>query len=127
VLGRVLKEDLVKLAFCVVAALSLIGCADEATQGGGQGEGIIPSKIAFADPDQEKPFDATQVVHVKQKLGTAPADSICEGCVMTSYSLVDNSYGIKEVRFVLDGRQPVCRIFMTDGGVKIDECGWSRP
>jgi hypothetical protein len=129
VFARVLttEEDLVKLAFCVVVGLSLLGCADEAAQGGGQGDGIVPSKISFVDPEPEKPFDARDVFEIKQKLGTAPADAICEGCIVNGFSLVDNSYGITEVRVVSDGGLPVCRIFLNQDGIVIDECGWSRP
>jgi hypothetical protein len=105
----------------------LLGCADEATQGGGQGEGIMPSKIAFVPPEP-KPFDpATDVVALKQKLGSAPADAICDGCVVTSYKLVDNSFGLDEVRLVSDGGLLICKIFLNQDGVVIDECGWSRP
>jgi hypothetical protein len=95
--------------------------------GGGQGEGIMPSKIAFMNPDEPKPFDATDVVFMNKRLGSAPADSICEGCVVTSYSLADNSYGIDEVRIVNDGGLVICKIFLNNDGVVIDECGWSRP
>ena len=111
----------------LVCVAALAGCADDVTTGGGQGEGIIPSKIALMNPDEPKPFDARDVVEVDQKLGAAPADAICDGCVVTSYSLVDNSYGLDEVRVVTDGGLSICKIFLSNDGVVIDECGWSRP
>jgi hypothetical protein len=116
-------------AHCTVAGLSLLGCADEVAQGGGQGEGIQPSKgDVLQNPDEPKPADAADVqVVTKFRLSTASADAICEGCVVTTYSLVDNSYGLDEMRVVSDGGMPICKIYLTDGGVVIDECGWSRP
>ena len=112
-----------------VAALSFAACADVETTGGGQGEGIVPSKVA----DQQlehlvKQFDPSQVTDNAQKLGgLAPADAICDGCVMQAYAVVDTSAGIDEVRVVTDGGMQVCKIFLDQGQIIIDECGWSRP
>ena len=123
------EEGHVKLAvLSAVAAVSLLGCVDEVAQGGGQGEGIQPSKGQLQNLDEPKPFDAAEVeVTVKYRLGTGSADTVCNGCSVTSYSLVDNSYGLDEMRVVSDGGTPICKIYLTDGGVVIDECGWSRP
>lgn len=112
--------------FCL-AALSVVGCADVESNGGGQGEGILPSKISRADADEPKPFDPGTVTTLKQKLGTAPADSICEGCVFDTYAVVDNSMGIDEVLVVSDGGVNLCRIYLDQGQIVVDECGWHAP
>ena len=116
-----------KLAASLICVAALVGCAGDVPMGGGQGEVIIPSKLASLRPDRAKPFDPRDVVKLSQKRGVAPADSICEGCVMTSYSLVENSYGIDEVRMVHDGDTTLCQIFLSNDGVVIDECGRVSP
>jgi hypothetical protein len=114
--------------FCV-AALSLVGCADVETTGGGQGDGIHPSKISLDDPKEPTAFapgDGT-VVRQKQKLASSPADAICEGCVIDTYSVFDTSMGIDEVLVVSDGGTQLCKIFTDHGNVVVDECGWANP
>ncbi|HEX5061140.1 MAG TPA: hypothetical protein VFV99_17360 [Kofleriaceae bacterium] len=113
--------------FCV-AALSLAACADVETYGGGQGPGITSSKIADQEFDRlVKQFDPSQVTDNAQKLGgLEPADTVCEGCVMQAYRVVDLNAGIDEVRIVKDGGVQVCKIFLDQGAVIFDECGLSR-
>jgi hypothetical protein len=122
------EEGYVKLAslFCV-AALSFAGCADVETNGGGQGEGIHPSKIEAQNPNEPKPFDATQVVDLEQKIGVAPADAVCDGCVVTSYHVVDTTAGLDEVRIVSDGGFEVCRIYLKNDVIVVNECGFVQP
>jgi hypothetical protein len=119
----------VKLAaslFCV-AALSVVGCADVETTGGGQGEGILPSKISLANPNEPRPFDPRDVSSYQQKRAGEPADSICEGCTIDTYGIVDHSMGIDEVRVVSDGSGVVCKIYLDNDEAVIDECGWHAP
>ena len=125
------RRVVVKLAasmFCV-AALSLAACADVETYGGGQGEGLTPSKVADQEFDRlVKQFDPSQVTDNAQKLGgLEPADAVCDGCVMQAYSVVDLNAGIDEVRIVKDGGMTVCKLYLGHGEVIIDECGLSRP
>jgi hypothetical protein len=125
------REGSVKLAaslFCV-AALSVVGCADVETTGGGQGEGILPDKISLANPNEPKPFDPSDVISYEQRLGHEGADSICEGCVVDTYGVHDNSMGIDEVRIVSDGGGlRLCKIYLDDNGeAVVDECGWHAP
>ena len=115
-----------KLA-ALIAGLALVGCADLDNTTGGMGEGVAPYKLSDTRVREAEQFDATQVVQLKQKLGTTPADAICEGCVMTSYSVVDLGAGLDEVRIVTDGGMPICKIFLNDDGIVVDECGWFRP
>jgi hypothetical protein len=124
-----MEEGLVKLAaslFCV-AALSLVGCADVETTGGGQGDGIHPSKISLDDSKEPNVFAPGNETVLKQRLATSAADVICEGCVMDTYSVVDTSMGIDEVRIVSDGGTQLCKIFTDHGNIVIDECGWANP
>jgi len=119
----------VKLAaslFCV-AALSLVGCAEEITPTGGMGEGIAPYKLGPESFDAVKDFDPSDVTKYEQKLSGAPIDSVCEGCVMDVYRVIDNSAFIDEVRVVSDGGAALCKIFVDHGQVVEDECGWFGP
>lgn len=108
--------------FCV-ATLSLAACTDEVALGGGQGEGITPDKIAFVDP-QGGPLafnPQTDVVVEITKIGSASADAVCDGCVVTSYRVIDTSYLIDEVHLV-SGDVPLCRLFLSHDEVVVDEC-----
>jgi hypothetical protein len=123
-----MEEGAVKLAslFCV-AALSVVGCGGVETTGGGQGEGIKPSKIEFVDPNAPKPFDPRTLSDFQIRISTAPADSVCEGCIMESYSVVDTSAGVDEVRVVSDGGMELCKIYLNQDQVIVDECGSTAP
>jgi hypothetical protein len=128
-LGSIQEEGLVKLAaslFCV-AALSMVGCAGVDTVGGGQGDGIHPSKADVQNPEEPKPFDGRQVTNLKLKTAAAPADAVCDGCVMDTYRAVDNSAGIDEVRVVSDGGLELCRLYLDHDQVVLDECGLLSP
>ena len=110
-----------------VAALSMVGCAGVESSGGGQGDGIYPAKADVSNPNDPKLFDTADVTKVKLKGGMAPADAVCDGCVVQTYRVVDTSAGIDEMRVVSDGGTEICRIYLDHDQVVIDECGWIRP
>jgi hypothetical protein len=103
----------------------LCGCGNHRCQG----EGILPDKISLANPNEPKPFDPSDVISYEQRLGHEGADSICEGCVVDTYGVHDNSMGIDEVRIVSDGGGlRLCKIYLDDNGeAVVDECGWHAP
>ena len=108
--------------FCV-AALSMVGCADVETTGGGQGEGIKPAKFLSLDPeDVPEPFNP-QLAGMQQVGGAEGADYFCETCEIVYFKVPSDTGGINEVREVRQDGEPVCRIYMADGVVIIDECG----
>lgn len=112
--------------FCI-AALSLVGCADVETTGGGQGEGIIPAKTLSLDPqDVEESFHPA-IAGMQQVPGREPADYICMGCEIVAYRVPDDTGGIDEVRLVKDQDVTLCRIYLNDNEVVLDDCGMARP
>jgi hypothetical protein len=139
---------LVASMFCV-AALSLIGCVDEPTGGGGQLEGLRPAKPTFDDPDVSPTGANTDVNNKNAQLpphqlpvdtdgfyghlgGVAlppePAPEICPNCEVTAIRLPEeNSYGIDEVRVVSDGGLELCRIYLDDSGYVFNECFTPEP
>jgi hypothetical protein len=89
---------------------------------------IIPSKLASLRPDRAKPFDPRDVVKLNQKLGVAPADSICEGCVMTFvHARRQQLRPRRGAQSSTDGDTTFCQIFLSNDGVVIDECGRVSP
>ena len=109
-----------------VAALSLVGCADVETNGGGQGEGILPAKSSVVEPTGQMQLELGEEPGFKQRLRSGPADFVCEGCVIDTYAVVDNSM-FNEVSVVSDGGMQLCRLYLSDGEVVIDECGINKP
>ncbi|HEY5950365.1 MAG TPA: hypothetical protein VIV40_32965 [Kofleriaceae bacterium] len=113
--------------FCV-AAMSVVGCGSVESNGGGQGDGISPSKTELQVPSTPGMVDLEADHTWKQKLGTVAANFVCDGCVMTTYQTVDTSAGIDEVRVVSDGGGfEVCRIYLDQNQVVVDECGLTTP
>jgi hypothetical protein len=119
-----------------VAASSLVACTDVETVGGGQNEGITPSKTIKFDPsdlpDSYLPIHGMwhEVGRVPplhgawQVVARKPADTICEGCNMTTYKLVDIGHVNKLINEVSDGGGDLlCRIFVVDDEIVVDECG----
>jgi hypothetical protein len=87
----------------------------------------LPAKISLANPNEPKPFDPRDVTSYEQRVSGEGGNSICEGCVVDSYSLVADSGGIDEVRVVSDGGMELCRIYLDQGQVVLDECGVATP
>ena len=113
--------------FCV-AALSLVGCVDDTTNAGGQGEGLDPAKtsanfgpIVTGNGLRDVVFNLDLSGLALREL--ARADDICEGCTIQQAFLPERNGAIDEVRVVGVGETVLCRIYLADGEVVMDECG----
>lgn len=106
-------------ALSCVAALALVGCVDSESVGGGQGDGILPSKTADKTPDVVPSNDGPNVVQQP----ALPADIVCDGCVVTIYKPVQSTV-FDEIRVVTDHDFVVCSIYVNHGEVVVDECGF---
>ena len=105
-----------------VSALAVVGCGDVESVGGGQGEGITPAKVGSLDPDDVESQNP-RVDGLKQIKAGESADNICPDCQIVAFSVANND-AIDEVRVVQDAGSEVCRIYLKDDAVVIDECGW---
>ena len=126
-----------------VAALSLAGCIDDVATGGGHQEGIRPAKPSIDDLDGNSPrhpavfegmsgeiVGSPPLVDVNDLRGKVngialppePARDVCETCEVTAI-LLPEERGIDEVRVVSDGGVELCRIYLVDDEVIVDECG----
>ena len=104
---------------CVVA-LSVVGCADVESVGGGQGEGITPAKVGSLELD-EGASPHPRVDGMKQISAGESAENICPDCEVVAFSVANND-AIDEVRIVQDAGIEVCRIYVKNDTVIIDEC-----
>lgn len=139
---------LVASLFCV-AALSLAGCVDQETTGGGQLAGMRPAKPSIDDPGN-LPTGANPTIfegmNYKSTISipdvdadgmyghlggmnepAVPAPHVCESCEVTAIKLPAQQNGIDEVHLVKDGETEVCRIYLNDNDVVINECFSSEP
>jgi hypothetical protein len=116
-----------KLAMCCVAAVSLVACAAEVEPtGGGPTAGTRPDKIQFQPSPDDVPLPFNPVVSGLQQEPT-PADNICEGCTVLSVKIDRGTWGIDEVRIASVGGSEVCRIYLDQNRVILDECGTTAP
>jgi hypothetical protein len=118
---------LVASLFCV-AALSLVGCVDDTTNAGGQGEGLDPAKTTanFGPIDNGSGLhDAVYNINLSGLAlrEIALAEDICSGCTIQQAFLPERNGTIDEVRVIGVGENVVCRIYLGDGEVVMDECG----
>lgn len=105
---------------CCVAATSLVACADVGTTGGGQMEGMVPAKFVLTHPSDLQLDPHTQL---QQRPLVQSGDQICGGCDVIAFGVL-NDDRVDEVLVVSDGGMPVCRIYLQDDKVVLDECGW---
>lgn len=104
--------------FCV-AALSLAACTDVETVGGGQGEGIVPSKISGSPVAAPVPIGIENVGTI---LNQQAAEDVCEGCVISYYPV--RSHPVYDrIGVVTDGENVLCSVFFDHDVVVTDECG----
>lgn len=135
-------------ALLCVAGLSLTGCLDEPTTGGGYLAGMRPAKPSIDNPTNSDlpaypdifegmssrsaftmPDLNADNVFVETMTPPVPMPEVCENCQVTAAHVVDDSYMLEEIRVFSDGGVPICRIFLdTESGTTIhDDCGWTRP
>lgn len=104
--------------FCV-AALSLAACTDAETVGGGQGEGIVPSKISGSPVAAPTPIGLDNIGTIMQQ---QKAEEVCEACVI-SYYPVRHHPVFDRIGVLTDGDQVICSVFFDRDVVVTDECG----
>lgn len=107
-----------------VAASSLVACADIETTGGGHMDGLHPVKTISYDPSDLPESPYPEVDGILQEQSREPATNICESCELTTYRVVEFGHFNKFVQEVSDGGSVVCRIFLDENMVVLnDECG----
>jgi hypothetical protein len=104
--------------FCV-AAFSLAACTDAETVGGGQGEGLGPSKVSGSPVAAPTPIGLENIGTILQQ---EAAEDVCESCVISYYPV--RSHPIYDrIGVVSDGDQVLCTVFFRTDVVVADECG----
>jgi hypothetical protein len=138
-----MMEGPVKLAISCVAALSLAGCLDDPTTGGGYLEGMRPAKPSLDNPNNsplpvnpeifegmnkassiEMPELDTNVI-VETISPPVPMDEVCDNCQVIAFH-IHHSDSLDEIRVFSDGGNFLCKIFLNDKGSVVDDCGWTR-
>ena len=134
---------LIASVFCV-AALSLVGCADQETTGGGHLGGMLPEKAFTYQPGNlplsENPEVRDEMNTLVPTLGdvnpegfygqlfggmnvkTELAPEVCENCKVTAIKIGTNSFAITDVHVYSDGEREICRLYLTDDNVFVNEC-----
>jgi hypothetical protein len=137
----------VKLAATLcVAALSLTGCLDDTSTGGGHMEGMRPAKPSLDNPSNSPlpanpdifegmnqrasirmPELSTDGVWAEAIKPPVPMEGVCDDCEVIAFHITNkDTSALEEIRVFSDGGTYLCRITFDQDQVTIDSCRWYR-